>query len=82
MNSASLETYHERMKDIQDVSETIAVANHQLNKLLQKFGWSRSHLKDDGMVKRISLVLILYTFENLNELNADRLEDLGKDWIK
>ena len=67
MNSASLETYHERMRDIQDVSETIAVANHQLNKLLQKFGWSRSHLRD-GMVKRISLILILHTFEN-----ADRL---------
>ena len=72
MNSASLEMYHERMRDIQDVSETVAVANHQLNKLLQKFEWSRSHLRD-AMVKTISLILILCTFENLNELNAGRL---------
>ena len=43
-NVQFMETYQQRIGEIQDISDTVAIANLQLNKLLQKFGWSRQTL--------------------------------------
>ncbi|XP_057308811.1 uncharacterized protein LOC130647098 [Hydractinia symbiolongicarpus] len=46
-----METYQHRIAQIQNVSDVIAVANLQLNKALQKFGWSRQKfLKDNCLL--------------------------------
>lgn len=45
-DSNFLETYQQRITEIQDVSDVIAVANLQLSKLLQKFGWSRQSFQE------------------------------------
>lgn len=42
-----METYQHRIAQIQNVSDVIAVANLQLNKALQKFGWSRQKFLKD-----------------------------------
>ena len=39
-----MEIYHQRMAEIQDVSDVIAVANMQLNKIISKFGWTKQSL--------------------------------------
>lgn len=43
----TLETYQQRISEVQDVSDVVAVANLQLNKLLQRFGWSKQSLHSE-----------------------------------
>ena len=40
----SLDIYQQRIAEIQDVSDVVAVANLQLNKILQRFGWTKQSL--------------------------------------
>ena len=51
-----MEMYHQRMADIQNVSDFIAIANTQLNKVLQRIGWNKA-----GLIKKVVLIsLLLY----------------------
>ena len=43
----ALETYQQRISEVQDVSDVVAVSNLQLNKLLQRFGWSKQSLHSE-----------------------------------
>lgn len=54
MDSQLFETYHQRMAEIQDVSDVIAVANMQLNKILTQFNWIKQSLlkKNDKEIEK------------------------------
>lgn len=53
----TLETYQQRISEVQDVSDVVAVANLQLNKLLQRFGWSKQSLHSE-----VCLCSFIYTY--------------------
>lgn len=42
-----MECYQERISQIQQVSNVIAITNQQLDKVLHRFGWSKHELKKD-----------------------------------
>lgn len=47
----SLDIYQQRIAEIQDVSDVVAVANLQLNKILQRFGWTKQSLHSQDQLK-------------------------------
>jgi len=45
-----MECYQERISQIQQVSNVIAITNQQLDKVLHRFGWSKHELKKDKKI--------------------------------
>ena len=56
----SPDAFHTRVLQIQDVSDTIAIANLQLQKLLSTLGWDRESLTKVSSCKSLHLQFFRY----------------------